>query len=70
MHQLESVLENQTNKILCNFETQMDHPILARRKKNLSFNGFCHSSRSQSLNERKQKDRQILGSCHWVEKTV
>ena len=31
MHKLESVLENEVYKILCKFETQMDHLILARR---------------------------------------
>ena len=31
MHNTESVLENETHKILWNFEVQMDHLILARR---------------------------------------
>ena len=31
MHNLESILENQLHKIILNFETQTDHPILARR---------------------------------------
>ena len=33
-------------------------------------NGFCHFSRQQRENKRKQKDRQILGSCQRAEKTV
>ena len=31
MHNLESVLENKTHKVLCNFEIQADYLISARR---------------------------------------
>ena len=31
MHKRESVLENEMHKILCDFEIQMDHPILTWR---------------------------------------
>ena len=31
MHNVESVLENKTHKLLCNFEIQTDHLISARR---------------------------------------
>ena len=31
LHQPESVLENETHKILWNFEIQMDHPISSKR---------------------------------------
>ena len=31
MHKTKSVLENETHKILWDFEIKMDHPILARR---------------------------------------
>ena len=31
MHNLESVLENETHKLFCNFEIQTDHLISAER---------------------------------------
>ena len=31
MHNPESILENETHKLLCDFEIQTDHEILARR---------------------------------------
>ena len=52
MHNPESVLENGTNKILCDFEIQMDNLISAsvpdwvivNKKENLRNNGPCRSS--------------------------
>ena len=54
----------------------MDHSIsnrrldLSKKRNNLSSSEFCLSSRSLSENERKQKDKQILGCCQWTEKAV
>ena len=69
IHKPESVLENETHKILSDFEIQTDHSILARRldlvlikKKKLSSGRFCCFSALWSKYERKRKDRQILGS--------
>ena len=75
MHKPESVLENGTHKILWDFEIQMDHPIPARRpylvlikrEKKLSFGGYCYSSRPQSENVQKQKDK-YLDSASKLEK--
>ena len=57
---------------------QTDHPILARRpdlqlinkkKRTCQLIGFAISA-EQRENERKQKDRQIFGSCQRAEKVV
>ena len=32
MHKPESVLENETHKVLWDFEIQMDHPVTTRRQ--------------------------------------
>ena len=59
-----SVLENETHKILRDFEIQIDHLILARqpdlvivnkKKENLPNCGLCCPSRPQSKIKRKQK---------------
>ena len=65
MHKLESVLENETHKILWDFEIQIDHPTLARssdqvmiyKKKNekLSRSGRCSPGGPQSENQRNKK---------------
>ena len=56
MHKPESVIENETHKILWDFEIKTDHLIPARRpdlvlinkkRKNVSTGGFCSSSRQQ-----------------------
>ena len=75
MHNPESVLENETDKILWDLEIQTDHSIPSRRpdlilinkKKNLPTCGFCYSSGQYSEYEYKQKDRQILGFCQRAE---
>ena len=66
IHKPESVLENETDKILWDFEIQTDNLIPERRpvlinkkKKNMSSSGF--SCRVQSENIRKRKE--IPGSC-------
>ena len=63
MHKPESILENETNKILWDFK-------MKKKKKNLLFCGFYHSSKSQNLNKRKQEGIQIPGSCQRIEKTM
>ena len=59
MHKTESILQNETHKILWDFEIQTDHQIPAwsvkQKEKNLPFNGFCSSSGPQRENKRKQK---------------
>ena len=79
MYKPESILENETHKILRGFEIQMDHSILARRpdlvlinkkEKNLLSSGFFHSSRQYSKDKRKQKGRQILESYQQTGKAV
>ena len=45
MHKPESVLENETNEILWDFEIQMDHPILVRKPDQVLINEkerACH----------------------------
>ena len=77
MHKPESIRENKTHKIFWDFEIQMDHLIPARRldqvlinKRKRTYRQFCCSGRSQSENERKGKDRQIIGPCQRIEKPV
>ena len=63
MHKLNFVQENETHKILCDFEIQTDHLIIARwpglplfnKKKDLSSCGFCSFFEPQSENKRKQR---------------
>ena len=52
MHNLETVMENETHKIIWDFEIQTDHLISAReqyivivkkKKKNLPNSGLCRS---------------------------
>ena len=76
MHKLESVLENETFKILCDFEIQIDHLIPAKRpdlinnkKKKLSTRGFCQYSRPQRENQSKLKEREVLRLCRRTKKT-
>ena len=46
MHKSESVLENETYEILCDFEIQTD-PLI--------YSGLCRSGRPQSKNNREKK---------------
>ena len=58
MHKPETVLENETNKILRDFKIETDHLIPARRpdqvminkKENMRCRGFCRCNRSISEN--------------------
>ena len=61
MHKPKSVLENETHKILWNFEIQTDHLISARRpaKENLSNNGLYRTGGPQSKNKIKKTKREI-----------
>ena len=68
MPKQEYVPENETHKILWDFEIQLDDPIPTRRrdlalinKKNLSC-VFC-SNRSPRENKKKRNERQIYRSC-------
>ena len=76
MHKPASLQENKTDRILCDFDMQMDHKlqlkkpdpeIINKTKKNLPFSRFFSFGGPQSKNKRKQKDRQILGSCQRIE---
>ena len=58
------------NKILWDFEIQTDHLIPARildlmiiNKKNLPSCELCHLGEQQKENQRKRKERQLLGPC-------
>ena len=59
MHKPESVLENETHKILWDFEiktSKKTRPSVNKQKrKNVSTGGLCSSSRSQGEAERKIK---------------
>ena len=65
MHKPESVLKNETHKLLWHFEIQMDHLILARlpnlviinKKQNLPICGLCCSDWLNSEIERRWKER-------------
>ena len=64
MHKLESVQENETQKILGDFEIQTDHLIQTRQLNLVLINKsvFNHFSRPQNENKRKQKDAPIRSS--------
>ena len=61
MHELESVLENETHKFHWDFEIQTDHLISARRpdlvivtkKENLPNSGLCRQGGPLTKNKRK-----------------
>ena len=57
-------------KELPNLSQKTRSGINYQEDKNLSFNGFCCASEPLSKNKRKQKVRQILGSCQKAEKAV
>ena len=67
MHKSESVLVNETHKVLFDFEIETDHLIPARRPdqviiniktENLLNGGLCHPSGSQRGIKIKRKERQ------------
>ena len=65
MYNPEFVLENETHKLLWDFEIQTDHLISARRpdlqivsnKENLQTRGHCRLDRPQRENKRERKER-------------
>ena len=67
MHKPESVLDNATHNIFWAFEMETDHLISAKRpdlviankRENLPNSGLCRTSRPQSENQRKWKERQV-----------
>ena len=71
---LETVLENETPKVLWDFEIQSDHLISARRpdlvivhkKSNLPNSGLCSSGEKQ----RKRQQRQVLEACQRTKKVM
>ena len=73
IHKLESIQENVMHKVLRVFEIQRNYQILGR----ITDVGIMNKKRTCHLedfavladeNERKQKDRQILGSCQRAKK--
>ena len=77
MHKPEYVLEIEIHKILWYFEIQIDLLIPTRRsdlvminkkKENLLHCGLCHPGRPQCENQRKWKERQVLGLCQRTKK--
>ena len=72
MQKLESILENETNEIICDFEIKENDSIQARwqdqdqnegEKKNLPFSWFYRSNELKSKNDRNRNDRRILRPC-------
>ena len=77
MHKLESDLENETHKILCEIEKQTDHLIPTRRtglmlinKKKKSLQTVWCNQPLPRPTEKKIKDRQILGPCQRTKKEL
>ena len=71
----ESVLEDETHKILWNFEIQMDHLLPSRRPDLVIINmkeksGLCHPSWSQSEKQRKWREKQVLEPYRTTGKAV
>ena len=74
-----SVLENELHKILKDFVIQTEQLILTRRpdlviadkkKENLPNSGFCHPSRPESENQKKQKEGQVFRLCKIIKKAM
>ena len=77
LHMPESVPKTEKHKILWDLIIEMDHSIMPRRSDLVLTNKkkTCHqvdftAPAKHSENERKQKDRQILGSCQRAEKAM
>ena len=65
MHKPESIQENETHKILRDFEIETDHSrldvVMINKKREFVIIWTLPFRVSQCENQRKQKDRQILG---------
>ena len=72
MYKPESVQENETLKILGDFEIEMDHliPVRRSRKRELAMKLILSSCGPGSENERNWKDGQVFGSCLRTENAV
>ena len=78
MHNPESILENETYKLLWRFEIQTDHLILARRPDLIIINKIERTCRIVDFAvlvdlrkiERKQKEGKVPGPCLGIEKNV
>ena len=76
--QSESVLKNETHRILLDFDIQTDHPIPARRphfviviKKVIQPTSWlCRPGGPLSKNQRKRKERKVLGPSQRTERDV
>ena len=79
MHKPESIQENETYELICDFEIQTDHLIPTRRPDQVLINKneeICQqvyftvpADHKVKINER-EKYKQILGSCLRSEKTT
>ena len=79
IHKPESVLENETHKILRDFETQTDHlnadrrldiMIINKEKENLSYSVLCRFCGSQSENKRKENIDKYFDLARELKKTI
>ena len=71
MHNLEGVLENETHKILCDFEIQTDHLVVVNRKKRTyRIVNFAISAWPYVKTEGKRKEKKVRRRCERTEKTV
>ena len=78
IHKPESVLENETHKILCFFEIQTDplilnrksDPVLINKKKRTCQVDFDILAEYRVKIKESKKDRQIFGPCQATKKVV
>ena len=78
MRKPESVLENETHKIIWDFEIQTNHQISVRRldfeiivkKENLAYRGLYRHGGPLRGNQRKRKERQVFRSSQKAKKVV
>ena len=75
MHEPESILMNEVQKIMCYFEALTYHlipvwkPGLINKKNILPSRGYCRSDWSTSENKRKQEDKEIFGPYQTTKET-
>ena len=75
MHKPDSIPDNETHKILRNFERQTNYIIPARRPdlvilKSLLYSGFGNAGGPQSKCQTKRKAKQVLGLRQKTKKAV